>query len=109
MMNVTLAGVAPQRREGLTVFPLVSDQADPLPHQLLSDALAADSLNVLEVGEGTVPTLLVENFAPHPGQESTSSTSGIENWQPEHSIRCASICRTARARSTRNLSSSAVP
>jgi len=66
MMNVTLAGVTPHRRGGLTVFPLTSDQNAPLPHQLLADALAADELNILEVGEGTVPTLLVENNSPHP-------------------------------------------
>jgi len=32
----------------------------------LADALAADTLSVVEVGEGTVPTLLVENNSPHP-------------------------------------------
>ena len=66
MMNITLAGTTPHRRGSLTVFPLASDQDAPLPHQLLADALAEDSVNVVEVGQGSVPTLLVENNSPHP-------------------------------------------
>ena len=66
MMNVTLADQTIQSREILTVFPLVSDQARSLPHKLLADALAEDSLNVLEVGQGSVPTLVVENLKKDP-------------------------------------------
>ena len=66
MLNVTLANEGVQDREGLTLFPLLTEQTDPLPHQLLSEALAADSLNVLELEQARVSTLIVENLAPHP-------------------------------------------
>jgi len=46
MIDVTLAEGPPQYRGVLTVFPLVSKRELKLPHRLLVDALAAESLNV---------------------------------------------------------------
>ena len=66
MMNVTLANGTIQEHGNLAVFPLISDQAGPLPHILLADALSKDLIDVLEVGQGSVPTLLVENRGPTP-------------------------------------------
>ena len=66
MLNATLADEVIQTREALTIFPLISDQGKPLPHKLLSDALGKDAVNVLELGEGDVPTLVVENLGLDP-------------------------------------------
>ncbi|CAN5896628.1 hypothetical protein BH23GEM9_BH23GEM9_34450 [soil metagenome] len=59
MLEVRLA--APRRYENLTIFPLVAPGAADLPYELLVDALAAGTLSIGEVGEGTVPTLIAKN------------------------------------------------
>jgi hypothetical protein len=51
-----------QHADDLVVFPLLSPETVELPYDLLSDALAAGTVRVGEVGQGTVPTLLVENL-----------------------------------------------
>lgn len=51
-----------QRVDDLVVFPLLSPQTVELPYDLLSDALQAGTVRVGEVGQGTVPTLHVENL-----------------------------------------------
>lgn len=56
-----LRPVAPRRKGGLTVFPLVADVSEPLPYELLLDALAAGTVRIGEVGTGTVPSLLAHN------------------------------------------------
>ena len=66
MLNVTLANESKQSREDLTIFPLLTEQTDPLPHQLLPEALATDSLKVLELEQAQVSNLIVENLAPNP-------------------------------------------
>ena len=62
MLNVTTVDEVIQAREALSIFPLISEQAGELPHKLLSDALSENSLNVIELGQGSVPTLVVENL-----------------------------------------------
>jgi hypothetical protein len=59
MLNIELA--APITHRHLTVFPLVTPTEVHLPFALLVDALEAGTLEVTEVGEGTVPSLLVIN------------------------------------------------
>lgn len=49
-----------QNHESLTIYPLVDPNPRQLPYQLLRDALEAGTLQVGEVGSGTVPELLVE-------------------------------------------------
>ena len=66
MLNVTLTNESKQSREDLIIFPLLTEQTDPLPHQLLSETLATDSLNVLELEQAQVSNLIVENLAPNP-------------------------------------------
>lgn len=66
MLDVTLADEVIQTREALTIFPLISDQGNPLPHKLLAEALSKDTVNVLELGQGNVPTLVVENLGLDP-------------------------------------------
>ena len=67
MINITLADrTTIQEHRNLAVFPIVSDQAGPLPHLLLAEALSKDLIDVLEVGQGSVPTLLVKNRGPAP-------------------------------------------
>jgi hypothetical protein len=51
-----------QRVEDLVVFPLLCPETVELPYDLLSDALSAGAVRVGEVGQGTVPTLHVENL-----------------------------------------------
>ena len=59
MLDVTIS--SPQRLEGLTLFPLLAPAGASLPCELLVDALAAGTLVIGEVGQGTVPTLLARN------------------------------------------------
>lgn len=59
MLNVTLA--PPQRHETLSVYPLVTADAAELPYQLLVDALEAGTLEISELGAGTVSELLAIN------------------------------------------------
>ena len=66
MLNVTTVDEVIQAREALSVFPLISEKAGELPHKLLSDALSDNSLNVIELGQGSVPTLVVENLGGYP-------------------------------------------
>lgn len=61
MLDVTLA--APQRHEGLTVFPLVARGPAELPYELMADAINAGTLRITEVGSGSVPEL----YAVHEG------------------------------------------
>jgi hypothetical protein len=64
---ITLATVPVQRHRGLTVFPLLRPDGpwgggqDGLRCLLLPEALRAGHVSVEEVGEGTVPWLLVRN------------------------------------------------
>lgn len=61
MLEVQLAD--PQKRENLTIYPLIfPDWRHELDYQLLRDALEDGFLKVTEVGEGTVPQLMVENL-----------------------------------------------
>lgn len=64
MIHVTLGD--PQTHRSLTVYPLLGSGAISLPYLLLGDALDAGVVRVEEVGEGTVPTLLVTNDADEP-------------------------------------------
>ena len=67
MINIRLKdSTIIQEHGNLAVFPLFSDQAGSLPHMLLADALSKDLIDVLEVGSGSVPTLLVRNRASAP-------------------------------------------
>ena len=67
MINIRLKdSTIIQEHGNLAVFPLFSDQAGSLPYMLLADALSKDLIDVLEVGSGSVPTLLVRNRAPAP-------------------------------------------
>jgi len=67
MINITVSdSTTIQEHRNLAVFPITSEQAGPLPHMLLADALSKDLIDVLEVGQGTVPTLLVKNRGPAP-------------------------------------------
>ena len=66
MLNVTAVDEVIQSREALSVFPLISEQVCELPHKLLSKALSENSLNVIELGQGSVPTLVVENLGASP-------------------------------------------
>ncbi|NJD08985.1 MAG: hypothetical protein FIB01_00585 [Gemmatimonadetes bacterium] len=50
-----------QRLEGLTLFPLLAPAGARLPYELLAEAVAAGTLAIGEVGEGTVPALLAKN------------------------------------------------
>lgn len=50
-----------QRYQSLTVFPLVNPRKRELELELLGDALAAGTLTITELGQGTVPELMVEN------------------------------------------------
>lgn len=59
MLEFTLG--APQSYRVLTVYPLVFPEKLELPYSLLGDALAAGTVEVTEVGSGTVPELTVEN------------------------------------------------
>ena len=59
MLDVTIGG--PQQLEGLTLFPLLAPAGARLPYELLVEAVAAGTLVIGEVGEGTVPTLLARN------------------------------------------------
>jgi hypothetical protein len=59
MLNTTLA--APQRHQALTVFPLLTPDPVELPYALLVDALRSGTLEITEVGSGTVPELLATN------------------------------------------------
>ncbi len=59
MLDIRLG--APQAHDHLTVFPLLAAGAPELPYALLADALAAGTLRIGEVGQGTVPTLLAHN------------------------------------------------
>lgn len=52
---------AVQRHEWLTLFPLVDPRPRHLPYQLLADALEAGTVQVAEVGTGSVPEVAVEN------------------------------------------------
>lgn len=61
MLSVDLA--APSRYRHLTVYPLVASTDVHLPYALLVDSIEAGTLKVTEVGEGTVPSLLVTNRA----------------------------------------------
>ncbi len=54
--------VAPaQQHENLTIFPLVHTAPEELPYQLLTDALEAGTLEVTELGTGSVPDLVAHN------------------------------------------------
>jgi hypothetical protein len=52
---------APQAHRNLTIFPLLAERAPELPYALLADALAAGTVHVGEVGQGTVPALMARN------------------------------------------------
>jgi hypothetical protein len=52
---------APRRHAHLTLFPLVAQQERALPYHLLAHAVAAGRVSIQEVGQGTVPTLQVQN------------------------------------------------
>lgn len=51
----------PQQHRTLTLYPLVADENLTPPYVLLGDALAAGTVQVTEVGNGTVPELMVKN------------------------------------------------
>ncbi len=59
MLDVSLTPV--QRHEHLFVFPLVVPKPVELPYRLLSEALAAGSLEIREKGAGSVSTLVAMN------------------------------------------------
>jgi hypothetical protein len=59
MLDVTLTTA--QRHRALAIHPLLADDGPPLPYLLLADALAAGTLRIGEVGDGTVPALLASN------------------------------------------------
>ncbi|MFO7261684.1 MAG: hypothetical protein DIU52_011055 [bacterium] len=59
MLDLTLA--APQRHDALTIFPLIAVGEPELPYALLVDALAAGTVRITEVDEGSVPALLASN------------------------------------------------
>ncbi len=59
MLDLKLA--AAQRHDLLTLFPLVAVGEPELPYALREDALAAGTVRITEVGEGTVPALLASN------------------------------------------------
>lgn len=50
-----------QRHEWLTLFPVIDPQPRCLPYELLADALEAGTVQVAEVGTGSVPEVTVEN------------------------------------------------
>ena len=50
-----------QRHEWLSLFPLIEPQPRSLPFELLADALEAGTVQVGEVGTGSVPEVAVEN------------------------------------------------
>lgn len=52
---------APQGGRFLTAFPLLSHEPVELPYAPLTDAIAAGTLSVTEVGEGSVPELVAKN------------------------------------------------
>jgi hypothetical protein len=64
MLDVKLGGA--KTFENLTVFPLIAADADDLPYDLLADAIAAGTLTITEVGQGTVPTLVATNTGERP-------------------------------------------
>jgi hypothetical protein len=59
MLDVKLGSA--QKFENLEVFPLIATGADDLPYDLLADAIAAGTLTITEVGQGTVPSLVAAN------------------------------------------------
>jgi len=59
MLDLKLA--SPQKHESLTLYPLIVEAKLKLPYTLLGDALEAETLEVTEVGEGSVPELTVHN------------------------------------------------
>ncbi len=59
MLDITVG--APQAHRNLTIFPLLAAGAPELPYALLTDALAAGTVHIGEVGQGTVPALLARN------------------------------------------------
>jgi hypothetical protein len=50
-----------QSYEWLTLFPLIDPRPRGLPYRLLADALEAGTVQVAEVGTGSVPEVAVEN------------------------------------------------
>ncbi|NIN73235.1 MAG: hypothetical protein GTO46_15185 [Gemmatimonadetes bacterium] len=50
-----------QRYQWLTLFPVIDRQPRHLPYRLLADALEAGTVQVAEVGTGSVPEIAVEN------------------------------------------------
>ena len=46
----------------MTVFPLISEPRSPLPYDLLLNAIGEGSLKIREIGSGSVPNLLAQNF-----------------------------------------------
>lgn len=64
MLDVTPA--AAQRHDTLTIFPLVAGSPVELPFQLMSEALAAGTLRISEVGSGSVPELVAEHTGDRP-------------------------------------------
>src|SRR5215212_2612942 len=59
MLDAKLGGA--QTFDNLTVFPLIAAGAGDLPYALLADAIAAGTLTITEVGQGTVPALVATN------------------------------------------------
>lgn len=59
MLELSLAPA--QRHGGLTVHPLLTVGDEPFEFDLLDDAVAAGTLRVTEVGQGSVPALLAIN------------------------------------------------
>jgi hypothetical protein len=50
-----------QHHQWLTLFPLIDRRPRHLPYRLLADALEAGTVEVAEVGTGSVPEVAVEN------------------------------------------------
>jgi hypothetical protein len=59
MLGVTLA--PPQHHKHLTVYPLLDTNAEELSYVLMADALDSGTLEITEVGSGTVPELVADN------------------------------------------------
>ena len=56
---------APQRRNGLTVFPIIAPQGPMLPYLLSTEVKGTGVLTIRERGEGMAPMLLARNNSLH--------------------------------------------
>lgn len=59
MLDISTA--APQRHRHLTIYPLLTPAPGALDFVLMPDSVAAGTLRVTEVGQGSVPELLAIN------------------------------------------------